>query len=96
VRKGTALRWTAYSNECLRIVETEKEVESDALLVQLVKLRLITERVNDLPWRSAVAEADTTVKGTTTFYLTALGAQLQDFKSKIPGDLTNNSKSFSA
>jgi hypothetical protein len=77
------------------MIETEKEFESDALLVQLVKLRLISERVNDLPWSSAVAEAHTTMRAPAMFYLKALQAQLQDFKSGIPSDLSNNSKSFS-
>ncbi|KAK9342228.1 hypothetical protein V1522DRAFT_416800 [Lipomyces starkeyi] len=89
-RKGSTLRWTAYSNECLRIIETEKEFESDALLVQLVKLRLISERVNDLPWSPAVAEVDTTARAPTMFYLKSLEAQLQAFKSNILSDLSNN------
>ncbi|KAK9328779.1 hypothetical protein V1520DRAFT_345197 [Lipomyces starkeyi] len=89
-RKGSTLRWTVYSNECLRIVETEKEFESDALLVQLVKLRLISERVNDLPLSPAVAEVDTTARAPTMFYLKSLEAQLQAFKSNIPSNLSNN------
>jgi hypothetical protein len=53
-------------------METQKEFESDALLVQLVKLRLISERVNDLPWSSDVADIDTTMKAPAMFYLKSL------------------------
>jgi hypothetical protein len=73
-------------------METQKEFESDALLVQLVKLRLISERVNDLPWSSDVADIDTTMKAPAMFYLKSLEMQLQDFKSNIPSELSDNSK----
>jgi hypothetical protein len=96
LRKGNTIPWTAYSHECLRILETEKEFESDALLVQLVKLRLISERVKDLPWSGATAEGDTSTKPPAMFYLNSLEAQLQDFESNIPGGLSNNSKQFSS
>ena len=41
--KRSTLPWTVYSNECLDILEKENEFESDALLVQLVELRRISE-----------------------------------------------------
>lgn len=88
LRKGSPLRWTAYSAECLRIIETEKEYETDELLIQLVKLRLICGRVRDFPWSSVVA--DTTTKAPAMFYLKSLEAELQDFKSNIPNSLSNN------
>ncbi|KAF7953725.1 uncharacterized protein EAE97_001124 [Botrytis byssoidea] len=50
LRKDNTLRWTGHSDECLKSLETEKELDTDAILVQLVKLRLITTRINDLPW----------------------------------------------
>lgn len=95
LRKGSALRWTAYMNECLRILEIENELESDAVLVQLVKVRLLTGRVIELPWLSHVAETDTFPRVPAMFYLNSLEAQLQDFKSKVPSNLSNNSKSNS-
>ena len=33
LRKGSTLPWTAYSNQCLQVIEAEKEFESDVLLV---------------------------------------------------------------
>jgi len=94
LRKGSTLPWTAYSNECLQVIEAEKEFESDTLLVQLVKLRLISERVNEMPWLSPVAE-NTPMRAPAPIYLKSLEAQLQDFKSNIPSELSDNSKSLS-
>ena len=58
------------------------------------KLRLISERVNDLPWSSSVAE-DTAMRAPAMVYLKSLEAQLQDFKANIPSELSDNSKSLS-
>jgi len=33
LRKGSTLPWTAYSNQCLQVIEAEKGFESDVLLV---------------------------------------------------------------
>ncbi|KAK9350915.1 hypothetical protein V1523DRAFT_435885 [Lipomyces doorenjongii] len=87
-RKGETLRWTAYFDECLRVLEEQKEFASDAVLVQLVKLRLIAEKVVDPPW-SGAAE-DHVTRPPATFYLKSLQAQLHDFKFNIPSELTNN------
>lgn len=94
-RKGDTLRWTAYSNECLRVIETQKEVASDTLLVQQVKLRLISEKVANAPWSSAMIQVDDSTNPPATFYLRSLGAQLHAFKSSIPAELADNSKSNS-
>jgi hypothetical protein len=95
LRKGSSLRWTSYSNECLQVLETQKEFESDALLVQLVKLRLIFERVNELHWSSSSNENNIPMKAPAEFYLRSLETSLQDLKSKIPRELLNNGKSSS-
>lgn len=95
LRKGGTLRWTAYSDECLRVIETEKEFASDLLLVQLVKLRLISERVVNAPLAGSTVEVDSkyNFRGPPAmFYLKSLESQLQDFKSNIPPELTDNSK----
>jgi hypothetical protein len=94
LRKGDTLRWTAYSDECLRLIETQKEFASDALLVQLVKVRLISEKARDASWSSALAEVDHFMRPPAMFYVKSLEAQIHDFKSNIPSELTDNSKSF--
>ncbi|KAH6658497.1 hypothetical protein BKA67DRAFT_214989 [Truncatella angustata] len=90
LRKGSTLRWTVYADECLERLETEKEFESDALLVQLVKLRLISERVKDLPWSSPITKIESATTIPASFYVQSLEAQLKDFKAKIPPSQANN------
>jgi hypothetical protein len=99
LRKGEALRWTTYSDECLQIIETQMEFVSDALLVQLVKLRLINERVIDTPLSCAMPQAGVIPQAVSLgrpmgmFYLRSLEKQLQEFKSGIPNHLASNGKS---
>ncbi|KAI1618975.1 hypothetical protein EDD37DRAFT_624261 [Exophiala viscosa] len=87
--RGSVMRWTAYLNECLRILETENELDSDAALVQLVKLRLISDRTRDMAGPSADADVDLAAKLPTDFYLKSLEAHLRSFKSSIPDGLSN-------
>jgi hypothetical protein len=86
------MRWTAYLNECLHILENTNEIDSDATLVQLVKLRLISERISDLSGPSADAELDLAAKPPMNFYLKSVESQLRAFRSNIPIHLSNNSK----
>jgi len=92
MRKGDTISWAAYSDECLRVIETQNELASDALLVQQVKLRLISERVRDTPWSSAVTQDEDSASPPTTVYIKSLERQLQAFKSGIPVELLENSK----
>ncbi|KAF2433121.1 hypothetical protein EJ08DRAFT_708529 [Tothia fuscella] len=82
--KGTCIRWTAFASECLNMVETEKEFESDALLIQWVKLRRIAESVN------SASEAEIVNKAPVVFYLRSLESQLHEFKKNIPLGLAEN------
>ncbi|KAH8801793.1 hypothetical protein F5884DRAFT_847663 [Xylogone sp. PMI_703] len=87
LRKGDTLRWTKYSNECLHVLETEKEFESDIFLVQLIKLHLISERVADAPWSNTAIQEACYMKPPASFYLRSLESQLQNFRSSIPDEL---------
>ena len=84
--KGDTLRWTEYADECLHIIETEKEFVSDTLLVQLVKLRLVSESATRAPWSGEISNL---TGPPAMFYLRSLEAQLQDFKSNIPSELNS-------
>jgi hypothetical protein len=85
--------WTTYLTECLHVLETVKEFESDAVLVQLVKLRQVYERVNDMAISSAVADDRAPTTTPIVFYLTSLESQLQSISSKILTDTPTNGKS---
>ncbi|KAK0115833.1 hypothetical protein ONS95_012884 [Cadophora gregata] len=82
--KGNPLLWTAHSEDCLRTLEHEKEYDSDALLVQLVKLRLLYTRISDGFGTDGVLTAP------VAFYLKSFEGQLQNFKNNIPPELSNN------
>jgi hypothetical protein len=88
LKKGNTLRWTSFSNECVRILETEQEFESDVLLILLVRLRLIAEKLSDLQWSTPETTSHASVPA--MFTLRSLESQLQDVKSKIPDTLLNN------
>ncbi|KIN05469.1 hypothetical protein OIDMADRAFT_153650 [Oidiodendron maius Zn] len=90
LQKGDTLRWTAYSNECLRVIERQKEFASDELLAHLVKLRLISERMVDTPCTGAIMEGDCGMTLPVVFYLKSLESQLRDFKSTISSALADN------
>ena len=91
-QKSDGLRWTAYSAECLRLIEETRELESDILFVQIVKSRLVFEKVMLAPWHDAIPDADHLIRTPTMFYLSALERLLQDFKSNIPLELQDNGK----
>ncbi len=47
------MRWTRYSDECLRLLEDKKEYQTDGLLVYLTRVQLICNKgssttINDL------------------------------------------------
>ena len=91
-RKGETLRWTAYCNECLAVLEEAKEFPSDLLLVRLVQSRLIIEKVNEVSWGSP-NEGEYVAIPSAMAYLRSLQAQLRALKAMIPLELADNSKS---
>ncbi|KAL4738265.1 hypothetical protein BDV11DRAFT_190010 [Aspergillus similis] len=86
--RGDSLRWTPYTDECVRFLEQQNESPTDSFLIQLVKLRLIARKALDYPSPTNVAESSY-LRPQATAYLRSLQAQLRDFKSNIPGELTN-------
>lgn len=87
-----ALRWTSYLDECVTVLAETGEHPSDILLIQLVKLQLISEKVGQAPWNDGYGDATGSTAAAPTFYLKALQAQLQDLKVKIPHEIQRNSK----
>ncbi len=73
-----------------------KEYSTDTLLVQLVKLQLIIERVDQGPWHEEQNDPTGSIRAPTTFYVKALQMELQDFKAKVPPDLQTNGMNVSS
>lgn len=90
--KGEALPWTAYMEECCKVLEEEKESPDDELLILLARLQLIVEKAMKSPWHDP--NGDMTVeRPPATFYIKALEAQIQNFKRSVPQKLQQSGKS---
>ena len=76
------------------MLEMQKEVKSDALLVQLTRLSLSFERGSDAPWLDFMTETGRSSGPFVMVYLRSLEKQLHDFRSNIPEELKSNSKLF--
>lgn len=89
-RNGEPLQWTLSFDDCLRVFEEQKESINDTLLVQLVKLRLITGKIMDAP---GTGPSDTHFpRPSAPIYLQSFQKQIREFRSQIPPELTDNSK----
>ncbi|OJZ81892.1 hypothetical protein ASPFODRAFT_171733 [Aspergillus luchuensis CBS 106.47] len=87
-RNGEPLQWTPSFDDCLRVFEEQKESTNDTLLVQLVKLRLITGKVMDAP---VTGPGDTHfLRPSAPIYLQSFQKQIRGFRSQIPPELTDN------
>jgi hypothetical protein len=72
------------------VIEVTKEYESDILLAQIVKARLVCEKVMLAPWHNPILDADNVPRPPAIFYLNTLERQMQDFKHNIPVELQDN------
>lgn len=90
--KGQSLRWTAYFDDCLRVLQDTKEFESDEILVQILKFRLVSEKVIDSSF-AGVAGQGLSETIPATFYVKSLKSELDKAASTIPSRLVNDGKS---
>ena len=74
----------------MTVLAEEKEQPSDALLIDLVRLRLIVEKVGRAPWNEGQNDSTSSTKAPSAFYLKALQAQLQDFRTKVCPEIQDN------
>ncbi|KAF2717803.1 hypothetical protein K431DRAFT_232320 [Polychaeton citri CBS 116435] len=88
-RHGEALRWTNYCEECLRRLEEQKPEPTDALLAQIVRSRLLSEKIHSLPW-SSLARESSTPGVPAAFYLSSLISELNRLRRSTPPELLQN------
>ncbi|KAL4931419.1 Zn(II)2Cys6 transcription factor domain-containing protein [Aspergillus undulatus] len=88
--KGESLKWTPIFDWYLRELEEQKEAPSDLILVQLVKLRLVTENATEYLALGTDDGIEPTAGPDATAVLKSLESQLRTVKSQIPSDLLNN------
>lgn len=93
-RRGQSLRWTLFFDDCLRVLQDRGEFESDEILVQMVKFRLISERVIDSPCLG-VFGGGLSENLPATFYIKSFKSDLDRTVATIPSRLLDNSKPIS-
>lgn len=85
------LRWTAYLEECLWILSASEEAPGDKVLVHMVRLQVILSRSFEAPWHDDFSSVkDDLAKAPMICYTSALNAQLNEYRSKLPDDLREN------
>ncbi|KAL3440265.1 hypothetical protein BJX65DRAFT_290824 [Aspergillus insuetus] len=93
--KGESLKWTPIFDQYLRDLEST-EFPSDMVLVQLVRIRLITENAAEYFAMGAACSnnagtgTDYTVRSDATAMLKSLEGQLRAVRAQIPADLLEN------
>ena len=85
-----ALRWTPYLDECIAVLGQKDEHPTDPLLIHLVKLQLVVEKAGQAPWHEERDDPNGSVRVPPIFYLKALQAQLQEFRTRIPPSIQGN------
>lgn len=73
--------------DCLTVLEREKEYPSDAILANLVKIQLVGEEVQKLT-RSKLTESN---QNPTYIFKPGLVTRLDEIRSQLPDRLANNS-----
>ncbi|KAF8862483.1 hypothetical protein BDZ45DRAFT_616763 [Acephala macrosclerotiorum] len=82
------MHWTRYLQECLHILEEEKDCPTDDFLVHLVRVQLICNKGSALGWSDVLGDADVGVP--TDLYVKTLKLQLEDLEHSIPQELKSN------
>lgn len=85
LHKMDGLRWTPHLEESLKILQERQECPNDEMLVQQVRLQLISEKVAHGTW-------DGSTKIPLSFYVKALQSQVQEVIGKLPARLQCNGK----
>ncbi|THC94930.1 hypothetical protein EYZ11_005569 [Aspergillus tanneri] len=82
------LQWTSHMAECLEVLATSKETPNDAILVQLVSMRLIADKIEQ--GTGINSEPTPITRAPYAWHVTALESQLADLTNRIPSDLLSN------
>ncbi|KAI8963008.1 hypothetical protein F5Y11DRAFT_167872 [Daldinia sp. FL1419] len=88
-RQTEPIRWTSYLDDCLRILEEEKETHTDILLTTQVRCQVISNQLTcSLGNQPAGAENPKTA---STALVTALLRELDNIRRNLPVELGSNS-----
>lgn len=70
-------------DECLQVLDEAKECFSDGILVQQVRLQLITEQVTRVILDDGISETTKRAMKPTSFCLKVFQSQLRDIKTEL-------------
>lgn len=76
--------------ECLQLIDQNKESENDAILIQIARSRMIVEKVINLSIHESVSLNN--LRAPIPFHIEAIRSQLQEVKALIPLTLQQNGK----
>ena len=78
----------------MQVLQEEKACENDLILVQMVKFRLVSEKVIDSSFRDMTSQRHFTTTP-APFYIKSLEAELRECIASIPNVLLDNSEFLS-
>lgn len=89
------MRYTRYGQSCLSVLEQEREYETDARLVALVRIQHLTERISQLNApNEPVEEVAGFPAAPMSAYVSAFQTELDKIRNGLPLELQNDSKCF--
>ncbi|KAJ6781563.1 hypothetical protein PWT90_01558 [Aphanocladium album] len=85
------MRYTSYVKECLTVLESEVEYETDIILVFLLRIQHLTQRISELnPRDNTIEEFSSIPKAPTAVYVSAFQNELNELRAKLPNHLKND------
>ncbi|KAM3509249.1 hypothetical protein MY10362_000689 [Beauveria mimosiformis] len=85
------MRYTSYVRECVTILETDMEYETDVILVFLLRIQYLTQRISELnPKDNTIEEFTSIPKAPTAVYVSVFQNELEELRAKLPVHLRND------
>ncbi|KAL4963000.1 transcription factor domain-containing protein [Aspergillus stella-maris] len=82
-----SIRWTPHMTQCLDILDEEKETPSDAVLVQLVRTQLVTDKViRELGHEGDRIDERDRCRAPLSFYMQGLYSELDGVRHWVPAE----------
>lgn len=90
IGKMDTLRWTPHMEDCLKVLERDREHPSDEVFVAFVKYQLVAEEAQKLLVRDVMGESSQTP---TYIFKKGMLANLQEIHDTLTPNLLSNSQS---
>lgn len=86
------LKYTPYIQNCIRVLENEREYESDMALVYMVRIQRLTERIVEITAKDRGEEEIPGIPSAPmSAYIPALQSEIDRLRSRLPPKLRNDS-----